>query len=89
MNDIPSSKIRDRLRAVYASLERIDLARRMSGDPHFGRALEERLVRRELFDLELQELDEQLAHICESGWGLAAGLPQSSVCRKVSGPTSI
>jgi len=71
------SKVCDRLRAACDALESIDRARHLSGDRDFGRALEDRLVRRELFDLELQELDEQFARVCESATMLESTLPPS------------
>jgi hypothetical protein len=77
VKDIPDSRVRDRLRAGRASLEHIDLKRSLRGDPHLDRALEDRIVWRELFDLELQELDEQIARMCESARDLSARRPQS------------
>lgn len=72
-----SPNVRDRLRAACAALERIEQARYLSDDPHLGRSLENRLIRRELFDLELQELDEQFVRVCEFAGTLSASLPPS------------
>jgi hypothetical protein len=65
MKSKPGSKVYARLRAAGASLERLDLERALSGDPHLGRAVEERIVWRELLDLELQDFDGQIQCICE------------------------
>ena len=56
--DTAEEVVRERLAEAAASLERIDHERE-SGDPMFGKVLEERIVWRELRDLELQEFDEQ------------------------------
>jgi hypothetical protein len=58
VKDIANSKVHDRLIAARASLEKLDRERALSGDPHFGKAAEHRIVWRELFELELQEFDE-------------------------------
>ena len=56
--DTAEALVRERLAEAAACLERID-HQREAGDPMFGRILEERIVWRELRDLELQEFDEQ------------------------------
>ncbi len=78
MKSLTSSKVHDRIALARASLERIDCERTLSGDPQFGKAIENRIVWRELFDLELQELDEQIERICGSARSLSGGLPRSS-----------
>jgi hypothetical protein len=78
VKNVPTSKVHDRITAARVSLEHIDRERTLRCDPLFGKALEERIVRRELFDLELQELDEQTARICESARSLSVGLPGST-----------
>ena len=79
MKNVPSSRVHDRITLALASLERIYRERAVSGDPHLGKVLEDRIVWRELFDLELQGLDEQIEQICESARSLSAGLPRLSV----------
>jgi hypothetical protein len=74
VKNIPKSKVHDRLIAARASLERIDRQRALSGDPHFGKAAEQSIVWRELFDLELQEFDEQIERICASARNLSDDL---------------
>ena len=52
--------VHERLREARAQLERLDRERSFSGDPYLGKAIEQRLVWRELLDLELQNMDEQI-----------------------------
>ena len=47
----------------------------MMQDPSLERALERRIVYRELVELELQDMDDQLELICN----VSAGMTQSSV----------
>ena len=59
LNLVPAFSHRERLAEAAACLQRIDDERDSAGDPTFGKVLEERIVWRELRDLELQEFDEQ------------------------------
>jgi hypothetical protein len=79
VKDVPDEKVRDRLKAARAALEHIDLKRSLRGDPNIDRTLEDRIVWRELFDLELQNLDEQIARMSESARSLCARPPRPSV----------
>ena len=54
-----ASPIFNRLAEEFAFLQEIIFQRNFRADPSFGKAAEERVIWRELFDLELQELDEQ------------------------------
>ena len=45
-------------------LETLEMQRRVRSDPNFGKANEIRIINRELLDLELQEIDEQIERIC-------------------------
>ncbi len=54
-----ASPIGERLAAEFAFLEEIEFQRNFRGDPTYRKSTEERIVWRELFDLELQELDQQ------------------------------
>jgi hypothetical protein len=50
-------------------LQHIDVERKLRGDSSLGKATEDRIIWRELFDLELQEVDEQITRrIRESDW---------------------
>ena len=52
-------------------LERLDLERTLWRDPSLGRLIEERIICRELLELQLQEIDEQIGRISdEAGRGL-------------------
>ncbi len=49
-----------RLERAFRQLAEIQLVRNHRQDPRFGRRLEERIVWRELLDLALHEIDEQI-----------------------------
>ena len=53
----------ERLGRAFSCLQDIELARRRRLDPHFGEWAEKRLIWRELLDLELQDVDEQIERI--------------------------
>jgi len=62
----PASK---RLAQGALLLRHIDVERKLRGNPTLGKATEDRIIWRELFDLELQEVDEQITRrIRESDW---------------------
>lgn len=63
MNDAPT--IHERLVGGAACLERLDVQRSFRGDLAYGKAIEEQIVRDELLDLELQDIDEQIRRICD------------------------
>jgi hypothetical protein len=67
--------IHERLEVGRACLERIDRERKFRSNRNFGKALEDRIMRRELFDLELQELDERVERLSEVVRTLSKGLP--------------
>ena len=50
-----------RLGDAFAELKDLDFERSFRGDPMFGKAMEERIIWRELFDLEMQELHEHMS----------------------------
>ena len=60
----------DRLAKAAACLERLDEERVVLGDPNLGKSIEERILWRELLDLELLEFDEQIEHLSEVGHSL-------------------
>ena len=62
--------IHDRLAKAAACLERLDEERVVLGDPNLGKSIEERIIWRELLDLELQEFDEQIERLSEVGHSL-------------------
>jgi hypothetical protein len=72
---MPTSRceIRERLVQGFITLERLDLIRMFRKDPTVGKATERKIIHRELLDLELQEMDEQLDRICTVSTAL--GLP--------------
>jgi hypothetical protein len=59
-------------------LENLELIREMGEDPEFDKALESRIIYRELLDLEFQEIDEQLERICSAGAELQSGKAQGA-----------
>ena len=58
-----SCPTRQRLVRGFSRLQDIQLVRNHRQDPHFEQAVEERIVWRELLELELQDLDEQIERI--------------------------
>lgn len=62
----PISPLRRRLADSFIRLQNIDLLRAQRDDPNYARTLEDRLVWRELIELELQEIDERIAKIAGS-----------------------
>lgn len=59
------SRARIRLAEAYRALEEIDRDRRAERDPSLGKAMEQRIIQRELLELELQDLDDQMDRIRE------------------------
>ncbi len=57
---------RRRLAEAYDCLQQLDRLREDECAPALGKILEERIVWRELLDLELQEIDEQIERISET-----------------------
>ncbi len=60
--------VRQRMAEEVARLERLDAERERRGDSRFGMTTEDRIIWRELIDLELQEIDDRVR-----GMGGAAG----------------
>lgn len=60
------SRVRDRLAEGCKTLDALDRERRAEQDPAIGKALEQRIVQRELLELELQDLDDQMDRIREA-----------------------
>src|SRR6516225_12469825 len=58
---------RQRLAEAVARLESLDVERERRADSRFGRTTESRIIWGELIELELQEIDEQVSRICNSG----------------------
>jgi hypothetical protein len=54
-----------RLVEAASCLERLELERTLRRDPSLGRLIEERIICRELLELELQEIDEQIGRISD------------------------
>jgi len=61
-NHESASPFAQRLAEEFALLQEIAFERNFRADPSYGRAMEDRIIWRELFDLELQEVDEQISH---------------------------
>lgn len=56
----------ERLNRAFARWQDIQLVRNHRQDPFFGKSAEERFIWRELLDLELQDVDEQIERISAS-----------------------
>ena len=57
------SLLHERLAKAVACLECLDEERAACGHPNLGKSMEERIIWRELLDLELQEFDEQIERL--------------------------
>jgi hypothetical protein len=58
-----SCPIHERLAQGFSRLQDIQLVRNHRKDPYFGKSSEERIIWRELLELELQDVDEQIERI--------------------------
>ncbi len=70
-----------RLTEEKACLEHLDAEREYPGNLDFGKTTEERIIWKELLDLELQDIDEQVSRICrtaEDAVGSSHGIEQHS-----------
>ena len=65
MKDPRTYVVNKRLAKAAACLERLDAERACCRDPNLGKGMEERIIWRELLDLELQEFDEQIERLSE------------------------
>jgi hypothetical protein len=68
-NPAPNRSVHQRLSQAFWRLESIDAVRNRRGDSHFGRATESSIIWRELLDLELQDIDEQIDRISATAGG--------------------
>jgi len=59
--------IKKRLAEAVEYLEKLEQQRTALQNPGFGRAVEQRIVWRELLELELQEVDEQINRMTDAG----------------------
>lgn len=60
------SRVRNRLADGCKTLDALERERRAEHDPTIGKAEERRIVQRELLELELQDLDDQMDRIREA-----------------------
>ena len=65
MKNVQTSVLYERLSKAAAYLERLHKERSFCGDPTLGKAIETRIIWRELLDLELQEFDEEVERLSE------------------------
>jgi hypothetical protein len=75
MNDEGISSIHERLAEGRDRLERLDRERSWSGNPLLGKAIEQRIVWRELLDLELQDFDDQIERTCATARNISGCWP--------------
>jgi hypothetical protein len=57
--------VRERLSEACACLEQLEALRAAEADESLGKVLEDRIIWRELLELELQYIDEQIAMVLE------------------------
>lgn len=58
--------VRMRLADAYIRLQHIEVARAEGNDPQYAKTLEDRIIWRELLDLELQEIDKRIETIAST-----------------------
>ena len=82
MKNVQTSVLYERLAKATAYLERLDEERSSCGDPTAGKAIEARIIWRELLDLELSQ---------SRSYGMtlqfAGGMPPSQALTSVLSPT--
>ena len=61
----PAAKLtaRERLAEEYLTLLSLERDRKVEQNPHLGQVIEQGIIQRELLELELQDLDDQLERI--------------------------
>ena len=63
MKNARRSLLHERLAKAVACLECLDEERAACGHPYLGKSMEERIIWRELLELELQEFDEKIERL--------------------------
>ena len=58
--------VRERLAEAKASLDYLDAERTRRADPDFGRGLEDKIVWRELLELELEDAEDRITRMCKA-----------------------
>jgi hypothetical protein len=72
MKNARISVLQERLAKAVAYLELLDVERISHGEPNLGKSIEERIIWRELLDLELQEFEEEIERLAEAAHSLVA-----------------
>lgn len=77
LSRVPAASVTtlERLAQGFSCLMNLQLVRNHRQDPNFGKAVEERIVWRELLDLELQNVDEQIDGITSRSEKLPETVP--------------
>ena len=73
MNNARTSVVYERLAKAAVYLEGLDEERAAGADPNLGKAIEKRIIWRELLDLELQEFDQEIERLSEVVHSLVPG----------------
>ena len=64
---IPETTLtKDRLSAAKECLDYLEAERLSRDDPGFGRMVEQKIISREVLELELQEAEEQITTMCNA-----------------------
>lgn len=66
MRNAVTATIHARLAEAKESLEYLDAERERRVDPNFGRLTEDKIVWRELLELELQDAEERITRMCDA-----------------------
>ena len=75
----PGSATRQRLRQSFSRLQYIQLVRSLQQDSLFGKFAEDRIIWRELVELELQYVDEQIERISTAAGGRSGSTERSGI----------
>ena len=75
---------RQRLAKAFSCLQGIEMVRDHRQDPHLGRLEEDRIIWRELLELELQEVDERIARITAAADSVRASRERPRDCEEGS-----
>jgi hypothetical protein len=66
MKRVGTATVHERLAEAKASLEYLDSERERRQDPEFGRLIEEKIVWRELIELQLEDTEERITRMCDA-----------------------
>ena len=66
MQNVETMLTKDRLSAAKDSLDYLEAEREQRNDFDFGRQVEQKIISRELLELELQDAEERITRMCNA-----------------------